>query len=59
MREYPEILRHYQGAAEHERLASPGGMLEMLRTRSILERHLPQPPAVVYDVGGGTGPYAS
>ena len=59
MREYPEILRHYQGAAEHERLASPVGMLEMLRTRSILERHLPPPPAVVYDVGGGTGPYAS
>ena len=59
MRDYPEIIEHYGSAAEHERLASPVGRLEMLRTQSSLERFLPEPPALVYDVGGGTGPYAS
>jgi hypothetical protein len=29
--------------------------LELLRTRELLQRQLPSPPAVVLDVGGGTG----
>ena len=34
-------------------------MLELIRTRLILERHLPPPPGVVLDVGGGPGIYAA
>src|SRR5215211_5517048 len=33
--------------------------LEFLRTRELLQRQLPSPPAVVLDVGGGTGVHAS
>jgi ubiquinone/menaquinone biosynthesis C-methylase UbiE len=34
------------------------GKLELLRTQKLLLRHLPPPPAVVLDVGGGPGIYA-
>ncbi|MFC1842881.1 class I SAM-dependent methyltransferase [Candidatus Dependentiae bacterium] len=37
---------------------TPRGILERLRTESILRRFAPKPPAVVYDVGGGAGVYA-
>lgn len=44
---------------ESERLfVKPEGIIERLRTESILKRHLPKPPAVIYDVGGGAGVYA-
>jgi ubiquinone/menaquinone biosynthesis C-methylase UbiE len=33
--------------------------LELLRTRELLQRQLPLPPAVVLDVGGGTGVHAA
>jgi 2-polyprenyl-3-methyl-5-hydroxy-6-metoxy-1,4-benzoquinol methylase len=33
--------------------------LELLRTRELLLRQLPSPPAVVLDVGGGTGVHAA
>ena len=37
-----------------------GGLaeLELVRTREVLRRHLPPPPARVLDVGGGTGVHA-
>lgn len=34
------------------------GVLEMARTRELLGRHLPPPPAAVLDVGGGPGAHA-
>jgi ubiquinone/menaquinone biosynthesis C-methylase UbiE len=44
---------------EAERLfVKPVGVIERLRTESILKRYVPKPPAVVYDVGGGAGVYA-
>ena len=54
------IVLHYEdGYDEESRLSKDGvGRLEMLRTRAILERHLPDPPAAVLDVGGGPGVYA-
>ena len=54
------IVLHYEdGYDEENRLSKDGvGRLEMLRTRAILERHLPDPPAAVLDVGGGPGVYA-
>lgn len=47
-----EILAHYAEGREHGRLTS-GPSLELLRTRVLLERFLPAPPARVLDVGGG------
>jgi ubiquinone/menaquinone biosynthesis C-methylase UbiE len=52
-----EIAAYYNRGHEQERLAGVS-RLEFLRTRELLERHLPEPPAVVLDVGGGPGAYA-
>jgi methylase of polypeptide subunit release factors len=38
---------------------SPHNRLELLRTRELLQRQLPSSPAVVLDVGGGTGVHAA
>jgi ubiquinone/menaquinone biosynthesis C-methylase UbiE len=54
-----EIDAFYQQSSESERLSvNEWGELERLRTRSILSRHLPPPPAVIFDVGGAAGVYA-
>ena len=45
-------------AARRQRLAEGLASLELVRTRAILQRHLPPPPADVLDVGGGTGVHA-
>ncbi len=52
----PEILGYYELGLEAARLEARA--LERIRTEEILERALPRPPAVVLDVGGGTGVYA-
>ncbi|MEU2614656.1 methyltransferase domain-containing protein [Micromonospora sp. NPDC007271] len=56
----PDIRRYYTEVfAEADRLhRTPQGRLEARRTRDLLARALPAPPAVVLDVGGGTGAYA-
>jgi ubiquinone/menaquinone biosynthesis C-methylase UbiE len=54
-----KILAHYQEGGERDRLLGGGaGRLEYLRTRELLARYLPPPPATVLDVGGGAGVYA-
>ena len=53
-----EILAHYEEYEESTRLSSGTGLLEKERTRRILTRYLPSPPATVLDVGGGTGVHA-
>ena len=54
-----EILSYYRQRQESERLIDTvKGQLEFVRTQEILLRYLPAPPAVVLDVGGGSGPYA-
>src|SRR6202034_2104296 len=53
-----EIEAHYLHGGESERLSNEWGELERLRTQAILARHLPSPPAVILDVGGGAGAYA-
>jgi ubiquinone/menaquinone biosynthesis C-methylase UbiE len=53
-----EIEEHYLQGIEQERLSANEGELERLRTQSVLTRFLPPPPAVVLDIGGGTGIYA-
>ncbi|MCW3815641.1 class I SAM-dependent methyltransferase [Micromonospora sp. DR5-3] len=56
----PDIQRYYTEVfAEAERLdRTPQGRLEATRTRDLLTRLLPPPPATVLDVGGGPGAYA-
>jgi len=53
-----EIINYYDQFNEHTRLFSDYGRLEKIRTEQILNRFLPKPPAVILDVGGGTGVYA-
>jgi ubiquinone/menaquinone biosynthesis C-methylase UbiE len=55
----PEILGHYERGVELERLAGGSSRIEFERTKELLERHLPQVPARVLDVGGGPGAYAT
>jgi ubiquinone/menaquinone biosynthesis C-methylase UbiE len=54
----PEVAAYYAEFAEEERLASGASQLEFERTREILSRTLPPPPAAIVDVGGAAGPYS-
>jgi 2-polyprenyl-3-methyl-5-hydroxy-6-metoxy-1,4-benzoquinol methylase len=56
----PEIIAFYTSSFdEAERLSGTAeGVLELVRTRELLGRCLPPPPARVLDVGGGTGAHA-
>ena len=54
----PAISAYYERSPEESRLQQGASQLEELRTRELLLRHAPEPPAVVLDVGGGAGPYA-
>ena len=62
--ETDDLARHltefYTTSEEEEReaAASGHGRLEFERTKEILLRHLPPAPAVIADIGGGTGRYA-
>ena len=49
---------YYALGGEQERLSEGEGVVEFERTKEILLRHLPEPPTVVADVGGGPGRYA-
>ncbi|ADB52998.1 class I SAM-dependent methyltransferase [Conexibacter woesei] len=51
------IADYYELGAEHERLETIS-RVEGVRTRELLDRLLPAPPAVVLDVGGAAGIYA-
>jgi ubiquinone/menaquinone biosynthesis C-methylase UbiE len=55
---YEDVQGFYASYDEASRLDSGAFQLERERTREILERHLPPPPAVVLDVGGGPGAHA-
>lgn len=55
----PEMLAYYAGGTEARRLFVERGNLERVRTQELLLRHLPPPPGVVLDVGGGPGVYAN
>jgi SAM-dependent methyltransferase len=52
MREY------YDQGRELTRLAESHGQLEFERTKEIILRQLPAPPAVIADIGGGPGRYS-
>jgi ubiquinone/menaquinone biosynthesis C-methylase UbiE len=54
----PDVVAHYQAVEEDARLSSGVFQLEFARTKELILRYLPPPPAVVADVGGASGPYS-
>ena len=53
------FYRQNRQRQESNRLTTDArGQLEFVRTQEIITRYLPVPPAVVLDIGGGSGPYA-
>ena len=53
-----EIRRHYESIDEGLRITEGFQRLEMVRTREIILRHLPDHPCRIIDIGGGTGVHA-
>lgn len=51
-------IAYYAVGTERERLDGPRGIIEFERTKDILGRSLPPPPATIADIGGGPGRYA-
>ena len=54
----PAIVEYYDRTPEETRLDQGAFQLERERTRELLQRFLPPPPATVVDVGGAAGAYA-
>jgi SAM-dependent methyltransferase len=54
----PAVKDYYDRAPEESRLEHGASRLEELRSRELILRHAPEPPAVVLDVGGAAGAYA-
>jgi len=54
----PAIKAYYDATPEETRLEHGAFQLEALRTRELIVRHIPQPPAEILDIGGGAGAYA-
>ena len=54
----PTIRAYYELAPEEKRLEGGGFRLEAVRTRELIQRHLPAAPTTVLDVGGAAGVYA-
>jgi ubiquinone/menaquinone biosynthesis C-methylase UbiE len=52
------IADFYLQAAEEARLEQGPSLLEALRTRELIQRFAPAPPAAVADIGGAAGAYA-
>ncbi len=52
------LLQYYTEADEAARLRTNWFQLEHERTRELIRRHLPPPPARIVDAGGGAGAYA-
>jgi ubiquinone/menaquinone biosynthesis C-methylase UbiE len=53
-----DVVAYYAADYERDRLDQGRSRLERDRTREILLRHLPPPPATLLDVGGGPGAYS-
>ena len=52
------VLAGYNAGIERDRLRTGIGLIEFERTKEILLEKLPNPPAVIYDIGGAYGEYA-
>ena len=53
-----KVVAYYSNYDEQGRLANVWGQVEFIRTCDIIDRYLPESPAVVLDVGGAAGRYA-
>ena len=53
-----EIRKHYESVREEARLGAHSGQLEFYRTKEIISRYLPKTRSMIFDIGGGPGPYA-
>jgi 2-polyprenyl-3-methyl-5-hydroxy-6-metoxy-1,4-benzoquinol methylase len=53
------MQEHYAGGVELDRLLGGSSRIEFARTKELLGRSLPPPPAAILDVGGGPGRYAA
>ncbi len=53
-----EFFEHYASGYEAQRLLGGSSQIEFARTQELVMRYLPEPLAVVFDVGGGPGVYA-
>src|SRR5262245_2298472 len=54
-----EIVTYYQKSCERDRLQIGVFQLEFVRTKEVIDRWLPKPPAVVLDIGGGPAAYSA
>jgi len=54
-----EVIACYERFPEETRLSSGPSVLEFERTKDILTRMLPKPPAWIIDVGGAAGAYSA
>jgi ubiquinone/menaquinone biosynthesis C-methylase UbiE len=54
----PSIADYYRRTPEESRLEHGAFLLESVRTRELIQRHTPPPPATVLDIGGAAGAYA-
>jgi SAM-dependent methyltransferase len=52
------IADFYQQTPEENRLEQGAFLLEAIRTRELIQRFAPAPPATVVDIGGAAGAYA-
>lgn len=52
------VLAGYNAGIEKDRLRTGIGLIEFERTKEILLEKLPEPPAVIYDIGGAYGEYS-
>jgi 2-polyprenyl-3-methyl-5-hydroxy-6-metoxy-1,4-benzoquinol methylase len=53
-----EIAEYYREVAEEARLTTGPSQLEFARTKEIVLRYLPSPPATILDVGAAAGAYS-
>jgi ubiquinone/menaquinone biosynthesis C-methylase UbiE len=54
-----KFVEYYRNYDEQSRLSNNWGQIEFARTQNIIGRYMKQPPAVIIDVGGAAGRYAS
>jgi len=54
-----DVIDYYDKFQEESRLAAGASRLEFERTKEILQRRLPKPPARIVDVGGAAGVYST
>lgn len=52
------IAEYYRQWPEENRLENGAFLLEAIRTRELIERYAPKPPATVLDIGGAAGAYS-